>query len=339
MVTLKNPTTTSLQANGGNSKVSKSGGPRNSSAFGRLFRAITQGCQLTSAGSACDCRLVLDPPPQQPDPWIYDTGFGQAEQFSNWQSNPGANAPPTFWIPDSAWQLANPGWIAPIPFWLPQLGINLYSTFDPNVLPSGPSSVIQVSIGNNSSASAINTSVQLGMSYLGIGRQKTPVASQNVSIGPNSQVSIAFPTPAAFLTDPNGVPQQWLGAYIDLQNPHDANLANNSAISMWLAISTDGPVEPMFPIVNEFSPNMELISLIVIPLVAGVTTLVNGLPFNGPLGPYAVAPGQSTGPKFQLTVPANVDGGTFLAPLATVVGITASGVFCGGLTVVAAVDD
>jgi len=314
--------------------------PQSSSALARLRRAITwQSCQVTGDGSACNCQLVLDPPPQLPDPWIYDTGFGQVEQFSNWQSNPGANAPPTFWIPDSAWQLANPGWPAPIPFWLPQCGINLYSTYDPNVLPAAPSSVIQVSVGNNSSASAVNTSVQLGMSYIGIGRQKTPVASQPIGIAPNSQVTISFPTPAAFLTDSNNTPQQFLGVYIDLQNPHDANVANNHAISMWVAISTDGPVAPVFPIVNEFSGGSESISLIVIPLVAGVTTLVNGVAVNGPLGPYMVAPGQSVFPSFQLTVPPNVDGGTFLAPLATVVGITASGVFVGGLTVVAAVND
>jgi hypothetical protein len=196
-----------------------------------------------------------------------------------------------------------------------------------------------VTIGNNSGASAINTAVQLGMSYIGIGRQKTPITSQNVSIGPNSQVDIFFPTPASFLTDPDKVPQQWLGAYVDLQNPHDANVTNNHAISMWLAISTDGPVGPVFPIVNEFSTSSESISLIVIPLVAGVTVLINGAPAAGPLGPYVVAPGQSVFPSFQLTVPPNVDGGTFLAPLATVVGVTASGAFVGGLTVVAAVND
>src|SRR5262249_41530966 len=33
--------------------------------------------------------------------------------------------------------------------------------------------------------------------FLHAGRRKTPVASQNVSIGPNSQVAISFPTPAA----------------------------------------------------------------------------------------------------------------------------------------------
>lgn len=312
---------------------------KSASALVRIFRAMeSRGCR-SSAGSRCDSRLVLNPPPKQPDPWIYDTAIGQLQQFRGWQSNPGAT-PPTYWIPDAAWQLADPGWSTPIPFWLPQCGINLYSTYDPNVLPNAPSSVIQVTIGNDSGTSAGNTSVRLGMSYLGIGRANTPIAPpQTVSIGPNSQVTIPFPTPTNFLEDSDGTPQQWLGVYIDLENPHDSNLANNQAISMWMAMSTDEPILPVFPIVNEFSASDESISLVVIPLVAGVTTLVDGAVVNGPLGPYPVAPGQSVFPSFELTVPPEVDGGTFLAPLATVAGFTASGMFVGGLTIVAAVND
>ena len=135
--------------------------------LGRAF--IPQSCQMGSDGSGGNCRLVIDPPPKTPDPWIYDPSAGQAQQFSSWQANPGGGQPPTFWIPDAAWQLAAPA--------------------------------------------------------------------------------------------------------------------------------------------------------------------------VGPLGSYVVAPGQSVLPSFQLTVPPNVDGGTFLAPLATVAGITANGTFVGGLTVVAAVND
>ncbi len=221
----------------------------------------------------------------------------------------------------------------------------MYSTSNPNVLPNTPSEVIAVTIGNDGGASAVNVSVQLSISPLGIGYKKVPVASQPTSLAQNSQVTLAFATPTALLQSAGGASMPWYGAYVDLQFLDDSDLANNHAISMWLAIdsqSDSGPsggLTPNFPVVNQFSSSTESVTLYVVPLIPGVAVLANGAPSNGVLGPYSLFPGQSMVPNFQLTVPANVDGGTFLAPLASVVGVTATGQFIGGLTIVCAVND
>ena len=106
------------------------------------------------------------------------------------------------------------------------------------IWPSTPSSVIQVTVRDDNDVPAINAFVKLSMSYLGIGRKKVPVATQLVSVGANQAVTLNFPTPSNFLTDQDGNPQQWLGAYVDLQHRHDQNLANDHATSMWLGVDT-----------------------------------------------------------------------------------------------------
>lgn len=304
-------------------------------------------CAPSRRGPSCSCKIALNPPPNRPDPWIYDTASGQAAQFAAWQASPATAPPPTFWIPNAAWQLASPGWINAIPFFLPVCGINLYSslnTTDRNGLPSAPSSVIQVTIGNNSSVTAINTLVKLSVSYFGIGRKKVPIASQLVSIPPNQSVTLNFPTPSSFLTETvtaGGItlhnPQQWLGVYVDLQHPYDKNLANDQAISMWMGLGTTaqggpgGVISPAFPVTNEFSSATEQITLSILPAA--------GVGISSQPGPITLNPGQVQYSGFNLTVPPTIDGGTFLAPLASVVGVDSKGNFVGGLTIVGSVND
>ncbi len=277
------------------------------------------------------CHLSLNPPPKRPDPWIYETSVGQVAQFLAWQKSGGSSTPPTFWIPDAAWQLANPGWINPIQFWLPQCGINVYSSYDPNFPGPSPSPVIEVTLGNDTSVTAINTLVRLSASPIGIGRKKVPVAEQLVTVGPNQQVTVTFVTPPAVAS------QQWLGAYVDLYHPFDQNQANDQAISMWQGIDTTGSggpgsiVSPAIIVVNEFSANTEQITLTIIPFL--------GVGVSNVPGPITLAPGQSATVQFDLTISAVFDGGSFLAPMATVVGLDAKGDFVGGFTIVGFVSD
>jgi hypothetical protein len=286
-----------------------------------------KGWCSASSGFLCSPSITIYPPPKMADPWIYTTS-GLYPQLAAWQNSPTTATPPSFWIPNSSWQLANPGWPNPIAFFLPECGINLYSTTDPNWMPSAPSPNAQVTIGNAGPVTATSTQVQFSMSSFGIGRVKVPVASLPVNnLAPSQAITLNFPIPANFLT------QQWLGAYVDLLPSYDKNLQNNNAISMWMAVDTSsGPINPTFPVVNEFSSTAEQITLSVIP-TTGVT--LSNLP-----APVTVNPGQTKTVGFTVAaIPPAIDGGTFLAPLATVIGLDSSGNFVGGLTVVAAVND
>jgi len=182
--------------------------------------------------------------------------------------------------------------------------------------------------------SAINVMVQLSMSSFGIGRQMVPVASQFASVPAGQSVSLNFPTPPNFIGE--GA-EPWLGASVNLQHPYDQDLANNQAASMWMGIDIDtaaepgGVLSPTFPVANEFSTATEEITLSIIP-TAGVT--VSNLP-----GPISLNPGQVQNAGFDLVQAPAMDGGTFLVPLASVVGIDSNGNFVGGLTIVGAVND
>ena len=298
--------------------------------------------------SACRCTIPLPNPPKRPDPWIYDPHAGQEAQFAAWPAAPVTPTPLTFWIPDAAWQLAAPGWAAPIAFFLPACGINLYSDLSPtarNGLPSAPASVVKVTVGNKNAVTSINTRVALSMSYFGIGRKRIPVAEQLVTIPPAQAVDVTFPLPPSFLnetvTTADGVtvtnPQVWLGAYVHVSHPYDENPANDDAISMWMGIDTTGGggpgsvVSPAIPVINEFSSETETIILTVIPSP--------GVSVSSPPGPLTLNPGQLNVSGCNLTVPPSMDNGTFLAPLATVVGVTATGKFAGGMTIVGSVND
>jgi hypothetical protein len=314
---------------------------------GGLVEALFRwpSCTAIAETSACTCSLNINPQPLRADPWIYDTVNSQVSQFTAWKLNPTGAAPPTFWMPNSAWQLASPGWINPIPFWLPLCGINQYPGSDANEMPlalspaNAPS--FEVTVGNDGAVAAVNVAVQPRVSLLNIGGKKLPLPAQTIgSLAPSAQQTLSFALPAAFLANLANTTQRWYGVDVDLAFASDANVTNNQGSSMWMALGQgEGVVTPSFQIVNEFSSAPDSVTLYVAPLVAGVGIVVNGAASNGILGPYPLAPGQSVTPNFGLTVPPNVDGGTFLAPLASAIGVNASGQMIGGLTVVCAVND
>jgi hypothetical protein len=106
---------------------------------------------------------------------------------------------------------------------------------------------------------------------------------------------------------------------------------------MWMGVEIDvvtsagGVLSPTFPVANEFSAAAEQVTLSIIP-AAGVT--VSNLP-----GPITVNPGLVQNSGFDLIPAPTMDGGTFLVPLASVVGVDSKSNFVGGLTIVGAVND
>lgn len=290
-------------------------------------------CAPSPSGRSCGCSISLDSPPKRPDPWIYDVTSGQVAQFAAFQASPGSAAPPAFWIPNRGWEYP-PGTTMPFAFFLPNCGVNLYSTYPPNAPPPALSPTVQVTVGNNGGVTAVNTLVRLSMSYLGIGRKRVPVGSQLVTIPANGQVTLDIPIPASFLAaDPLTRLQNWLGVNVDVEHPHDQNLANDHTVSMWLApggeFATVGGagVDLSVPVFNEFSSGTEVVTFAVIPAQGAVVT---GVP-----APVSLSPGQWQWVAVSLTVPAAFSNpGAFLAPLATIVGVDSRGNFIDGLTFV-----
>jgi len=237
------------------------------------------------------CCIRLKTPPERPDPAIYS----QEEVMA-------AGGVPTWNSPDITTNLDIPWTLLP----------------ETRVVVRNLSGV----------ASAVNALVHVLTSPFGIGTPRAPLSAQSVTLGPNQEMTLAFPLGAALLAG-----EQSLGMHVVLEHPHDRVRINNRGSQVVKGVMTsDVGRDPglSFPVVNP-SGAARTISLSALPNALGATVSPLVHPF---------APWEQITATLTLHVPAG-EHGTPAAPVrheATVVARASDGELVGGLTWILWVD-
>lgn len=178
-------------------------------------------------------------------------------------------------------------------------------------------------------ASAMGVLVHFSTSAFGIGMQRSPAGTQVVNLAPNQEVLLKFPLSQAVL---NG--EQRIGTYVQLEHPHDENLANNNGDQIHDGAFTSESgrdLEFEFPVLNN-SGNARAITL---------TVLANDL--NGTVTPavHNFSAFEQIQAKVKLQVPNSLHGapGNYHTREVTVVGHGPGGEVIDGVTFVIRVDN